>query len=248
MHVFALITESHTEEAQSFVGVVVLKKEEILRSYTAIKQYFRRYRRSRFLATFICMVVFGLVSLATVLYADVTQVYAAAVSNCSGREQSYTVVRGDTLSGIAARYGVNWSSLASRNSIANPNLIFAGQHLCVARKGVVSYAPAVLSHTLASSLPASSSVAGMINSVFGPYAGSAIRIATCESGLNPNATNPLFIGGSRASGVFQILYPSTWFGTSRAGFSPYNAYANIVAAHEIFVRDGYSWREWVCQA
>jgi LysM repeat protein len=228
------------------VGVVVLKKEEILHSYTAMKQYFRQYRRSRFFATFLCMAVFGLVSLAAVFYANMTQVHAAFTPICSAREQHYTVVRGDTLGGIAARYGVNWSSLASRNAITNPNLIFSGQRLCVAtRQGVVSHVSAIPAHTLAS---ASSSVAGMINTVFGPYAGSAIRIATCESGLNPNATNPFFIGGSRASGVFQILYPSTWSGTSQASSSPYNAYANIAAAHEIFVRDGYSWREWSCQA
>jgi hypothetical protein len=49
-----------------------------------------------------------------------------------------------------------------------------------------------------------------------------------------------------AEGVFQIL-PATWAGTSQAGQSEFNAYANILAAHEIFVRDGYSFREWVCQ-
>jgi Transglycosylase SLT domain len=88
----------------------------------------------------------------------------------------------------------------------------------------------------------SSSVAGMISQVFGPYAGSAINVATCESGLNPAAVN----ASSGAAGVFQIL-PSTFSSTSMAGSSPLDAYANVVAAHEIFMRDGYSWREWVCQ-
>jgi hypothetical protein len=90
-------------------------------------------------------------------------------------------------------------------------------------------------------------VAGIINQVFGPYAPGALRVAQCESGLNPYAINSMYIGNSRASGVFQILYPSTWYGTSQAGASPYDAYANVRAAHDIFVRDGYSWREWVCQ-
>ncbi len=92
-----------------------------------------------------------------------------------------------------------------------------------------------------------SSIADMINSVFGPYAASAQHIAMCESTMNPNATNSVAIGGSHAAGLFQILYPSTWNTTSQAGASPYDAHANIVAAHEIFVRDGYSWREWECQ-
>ncbi len=90
-------------------------------------------------------------------------------------------------------------------------------------------------------------VSDIITQVFGAYAPGAIRVARCESGLNAYAVNPYSIGGSRAIGVFQILYPSTWYGTSQAGASPYDAYANVRAAHDIFVRDGYSWREWTCQ-
>jgi hypothetical protein len=86
----------------------------------------------------------------------------------------------------------------------------------------------------------------MIEQVFGPYAQSAIRIANCESGLNPTAYNPTSEAGNHAEGVFQILYPSTWMSTSQASYSPYNAMANILAAHEIFVRDGYNWHEWTC--
>ncbi|MEO8612534.1 MAG: LysM domain-containing protein, partial [Chloroflexota bacterium] len=40
---------------------------------------------------------------------------------------TYTVVRGDTLSKIAAKFGTTWQALASLNNIANPNLIYAGQ-------------------------------------------------------------------------------------------------------------------------
>ena len=39
----------------------------------------------------------------------------------------YTVRRGDTLSGIAARFGLDWRRLASINEIANANLILPGQ-------------------------------------------------------------------------------------------------------------------------
>jgi hypothetical protein len=88
----------------------------------------------------------------------------------------------------------------------------------------------------------SSSVEGMISQAFGPYAASALSVARCESGLNPGAYN----ASSHASGLFQIL-PSTWATTPFAGSSPFNAWANINAAHSIFVRDGYSWREWTCR-
>jgi hypothetical protein len=88
----------------------------------------------------------------------------------------------------------------------------------------------------------------IINQVFGPYYGPAAnRVAQCESGDNPNAYNPISVAGSHAEGLFQILVPSTWSTTSQAGYSPYDAWANTRAAHEIFVRDGYSWREWTCQ-
>lgn len=89
---------------------------------------------------------------------------------------------------------------------------------------------------------AGSSVAGDIRAVFGPYASQALRVAQCESSLNPRAYN----ASSGASGVFQFLR-STWATTSYAGSSPFNASANIRAAHQVFVRDGYSWREWSCQ-
>ena len=44
---------------------------------------------------------------------------------------SYTVQRGDTLSGIAARYNTTTATLAQMNNIVNPNLIYAGQVLQV---------------------------------------------------------------------------------------------------------------------
>ena len=43
----------------------------------------------------------------------------------------YTVKSGDTLSGIAARYGTTWQKLAQVNRIANPNLIHPGQKITI---------------------------------------------------------------------------------------------------------------------
>lgn len=96
--------------------------------------------------------------------------------------------------------------------------------------------------------PPSGAVQNMIAQVFGLYAASALTVAKCESGYNPNAYNPTPVGNSHAEGVFQILYPSTWNSTSYAASSPYNAQANILAAHQIFTRDGNNWHEWACAA
>ena len=47
----------------------------------------------------------------------------------SGGGTTYTVVSGDTLSGIAAKFGTTYQKIAADNGIANPNLIYPGQVL-----------------------------------------------------------------------------------------------------------------------
>ena len=41
--------------------------------------------------------------------------------------RTVTVVSGDTLSGIAARHGVDWREMAKLNNLDNPDLIYPGQ-------------------------------------------------------------------------------------------------------------------------
>jgi hypothetical protein len=95
--------------------------------------------------------------------------------------------------------------------------------------------------------PGTQAITNEIISVFGAYSQGALNVARCESGYDPGARNPYAVGNSHAEGVFQILYPSTWDTTSYASDSPYDANDNIHAAHQIFARDGDSWREWACQ-
>ena len=47
----------------------------------------------------------------------------------SSRRGSYTVQSGDSLSAIAARYGMSYETLARINHISNPNLIMVGQQI-----------------------------------------------------------------------------------------------------------------------
>ena len=53
-------------------------------------------------------------------------------------ETTYTVVAGDTLSGIASRYGTTYQELARINNIANPNLIYVGQVIKIPTSGTNS--------------------------------------------------------------------------------------------------------------
>lgn len=59
------------------------------------------------------------------------EVMAIVNGGSSSGKTVYTVKSGDTLSGIAARYGTTYQALASYNGIANPNLIYAGQQIVI---------------------------------------------------------------------------------------------------------------------
>lgn len=70
---------------------------------------------------------------------------AAPAPAASGGNRSYTVVHGDTLSAIAARFGSSVSAIARANNIANPNLIYPGQVFTIpgGGSGGSSYTPPV---------------------------------------------------------------------------------------------------------
>lgn len=48
-----------------------------------------------------------------------------------GGSKIHTVQSGETLSGIAAKYGTTWQKLAAANNIADPNVIYPGQRIVV---------------------------------------------------------------------------------------------------------------------
>lgn len=52
---------------------------------------------------------------------------AAAAAAAAATERTYTVVKGDTLSAIGKRFGVNWRDIAKLNDIKNPDLIHPGE-------------------------------------------------------------------------------------------------------------------------
>ncbi len=59
------------------------------------------------------------------------RLYIPSGSGSSFCSQHYYVRHGDTLSGIARWFGVNYSALASANGISNPSLSFVGQRICI---------------------------------------------------------------------------------------------------------------------
>src|SRR5947208_13584171 len=77
--------------------------------------------------------VLGVLLLGGALGGHVLGVFAQAP--CAKGDRSYTVAFGDTLSAIAIRYNTTWQRLASYNHLANPNLIFPGQLVCIPTSG-----------------------------------------------------------------------------------------------------------------
>lgn len=56
---------------------------------------------------------------------------AQAIVNGTSATTTYTVKAGDTLSGIAAKYGTSVESIAAKNNISNTNIIYIGQQLAI---------------------------------------------------------------------------------------------------------------------
>jgi hypothetical protein len=61
----------------------------------------------------------------------------------------------------------------------------------------------------------------------------AVKVAFCESSLNPNAKSK----GSTASGLFQIIR-GTWKGY-KCGDNPFDPDQNIACARKIYLRNGW---------
>ena len=54
---------------------------------------------------------------------------SANTAHYNSQSHYHIVARGETLSGIASRYGESWQQLAAKNGLRNPNRIYPGQRL-----------------------------------------------------------------------------------------------------------------------
>ncbi len=73
----------------------------------------------------------GVLFVCITLGLNVGNAHAQSQTVCSNGDRTYVVVSGDALGGIAYRFGTNWGTLASHNHIANPNLIYPNQVICI---------------------------------------------------------------------------------------------------------------------
>jgi LysM repeat protein len=135
----------------------------------------------------------------------------------------YTVVSGDTLSGISARFcgtSADYPSLAAASGISNPDAISPGQHIrlsCHHKHGAVADdgAPSSSGSGSAGQAPAPQPPAPSGNTSTEGMSAFESCVISAESGGNPTAVNP----SSGAGGLFQFL-PSTWASLGYAGQYP----------------------------
>ncbi|HLI09103.1 MAG TPA: LysM peptidoglycan-binding domain-containing protein [Ktedonobacteraceae bacterium] len=92
---------------------------------------FQQHKTGSFVVKSFVAGVMGLLLLVVMLGGNAGVASAHSNASCPGGSSTYIVSSGDTLSGIAARYGTGWSTLASYNHIANANLIYVGQAVCI---------------------------------------------------------------------------------------------------------------------
>ena len=148
--------------------------------------------------------------------------------------QHYTVQPGNTLSQIAASYGVSWQSVwvASDPPVKDPNLIYAGEVLTIPGSQATSqpYQPSPAPQPS----PSPSDVSGGLSGVSGGSFQSCV--ISRESGGNPRAVNP----SSGAGGLYQFL-PSTWASLGYSGL-PENASVSeqTQAFNQLYAEDGTS--------
>lgn len=128
---------------------------------------------------------------------------------------AHVVATGETLLGLALRYGSSVGALSQANAIANPNLIRSGQRLTIPGRSAPGRGSAA---GTPAGVGARGDIGALLDSVsrrYGMNPAFVKAVAWQESGWNPQA-----VSSANAIGVMQVL-PSTgqWAGANLVGRS-----------------------------
>lgn len=100
---------------------------------------------------------------------------------------TYTVKAGDTLSAIASRYSTSSSTLASLNSLSNPNLIYVGQVLKVSSNASTSSSTSSSANSTVTTAASYTVKAGdTLSAIAAKYGTTYQALASANSISNPN--------------------------------------------------------------
>ncbi|GCE10482.1 LysM peptidoglycan-binding domain-containing protein [Tengunoibacter tsumagoiensis] len=95
-----------------------------------VRNYLNAHRvTSTILGYVVVMTVFSAVLGAGAFGSGLFHAHAAAA--CPQGDKTYTVVPGDTLNIIGENNGTSWQTLATHNNIADPDLIYVDQQICI---------------------------------------------------------------------------------------------------------------------
>ncbi len=104
-----------------------------MRRNQQIWQYLKQHRVASIVVGHLAVIfVLGSVLLTTTFGSTVLGAFAQ--SPCSSSDQVYIVSSGDSLAAISMRYNINWQNLATYNHIANANVIYVNEHICIPGK------------------------------------------------------------------------------------------------------------------
>jgi len=109
-----------------------------LQTHQHISKFLQQYNVVRIAVKAGIVAVMTLLFLGATLGVNAAGAHAQSFNVCSSSDQTYVVVGGDTLSKIAYRYGTDWATLASYNHLANPNLIYSNQTVCIPGRSTVN--------------------------------------------------------------------------------------------------------------
>ena len=143
----------------------------------------------------------------------------------------HVVASGETLTGIARRYGSSIAAIATANGIRNPSFLRVGQRLSIPGAGDSSAAPsATMPATMSSLIAARAEVGNLIRAeatAQGVPVAFALAVAWHESGWRPGV-----VSSAGAVGVMQLTPPTAdWIGASMLGqrVDPSDARSNVQA-------------------
>lgn len=164
--------------------------------------------------------ILGMVALGGSLFGS-SLISTFAAEPCSGGDQTYRVVWGDSLNAIASRYGTTVAILASHNKIANPNLIFVNQRICIPAKTAPAKGIVVATKNQYVTLARQFAIeAGISPDIF-------VKQINQESGFNPKA-----VSHAGAIGIAQFI-PAT---AASLGINPYDPVQSLRGAANLMAR------------
>ena len=143
------ITESNRSE-NSFltkVDVFMIKVQQGRSFLDGLRPFFSRFHTLFNRHRIASMIVGQVVVIATLAIFVLNSVLgvnifsAFAQISCPAGDAIYTIQPGDTLGNIGVAHGTSWQTLAQHHGIANPNLIYANQQLCIPGNGNNSNPP-----------------------------------------------------------------------------------------------------------